>query len=120
MRIEELRSEYQPTVGARSKHFRENADAMRGDPVKVAQAILRVVSEKEPPVRLLLGSDAVFLAGVNAAARAEEALQPFRNRPDQHLAPVLRAPHDVVRAGVDDVAVRRVAFEMHACKVYST
>ena len=72
MRIEEIRSEYQPTVGARSKHFRENADAMRGDPAKVAQAILRVASEKEPPVRLLLGSDAVFLAGVNAAARAEE------------------------------------------------
>src|SRR5713101_7605037 len=62
MRIEEIRSEYQPTVGARSKHFR----------AKVDQAILRVTSEEEPPVRLLLGSDAVFLAGVNAAARAEE------------------------------------------------
>ena len=31
-----------------------------------------VASEKEPALRLLLGSDAVFLAGVNAAARAEE------------------------------------------------
>lgn len=45
---------------------------MRGDPAKVAQAILKVASEKEPPLRLLLGSDAVFLAGLAAAARAEE------------------------------------------------
>jgi len=72
MRIDEIRSDYQATVGARSSHLRENADAMRGDPAKVAQAILRISSEKEPPVRLLLGSDAVFLAGANAVARAEE------------------------------------------------
>jgi len=72
MRIDEIRSDYQATVGARSSHLRENADAMRGDPAKVAQAILRIASENEPPVRLLLGSDAVFLAGANAVARAEE------------------------------------------------
>jgi len=72
MRIDEIRSDYQATVGARSSRLRENADAMRGDPAKVAQAILRIASEKEPPVRLLLGSDAVFLAGANAVARAEE------------------------------------------------
>jgi len=72
MRIDEIRSDYQATVGARSSRLRENADAMRGDPAKVAQAILRTASEKEPPVRLLLGSDAVFLAGANAVARAEE------------------------------------------------
>ena len=72
MRIDEIRSDYQATVGARSSRLRDNADAMRGDPAKVARAILRIASEKEPPVRLLLGSDAVFLAGANAAARAEE------------------------------------------------
>jgi NAD(P)-dependent dehydrogenase (short-subunit alcohol dehydrogenase family) len=72
MRIDEIRSDYQATVGARSSRLRDNADAMRGDPAKVAQAVLRIASEKEPPVRLLLGSDAVFLAGANAAARAEE------------------------------------------------
>jgi NAD(P)-dependent dehydrogenase (short-subunit alcohol dehydrogenase family) len=72
MRIDPIRSDYQATVGARSSRLRDSADAMRGDPAKVAQAILRIASEKEPPVRLLLGSDAVFLAGANAAARAEE------------------------------------------------
>ena len=72
MRIDEIRSDYQATVGARSSRLRDNADAMRGDPAKVARAIHRIASEKEPPVRLLLGSDAVFLAGANAAARAEE------------------------------------------------
>jgi NAD(P)-dependent dehydrogenase (short-subunit alcohol dehydrogenase family) len=72
MRIDPIRSEYQPTVGAMGNSLRENADVMRGDPAKVAQAILRIASEKNPPVRILLGSDAVFLSGVNAAARAEE------------------------------------------------
>jgi NAD(P)-dependent dehydrogenase (short-subunit alcohol dehydrogenase family) len=72
MRIDEVRNEYQATVGARSKSLRENADIMRGDPAKVAQAVLRVALEKEPPLRLLLGSDAVFFAGAYAAARAEE------------------------------------------------
>ena len=53
------------------------------------------------------------------AERPEEALQPCRDRADQHRAPVRRAPHDVVRAGVDDVSVRFV-FQVHASEVYST
>jgi hypothetical protein len=38
----------------------------------VAQVILRLPHEQRPPVRLLLGSDAVFLAAAAAAERAEE------------------------------------------------
>jgi NAD(P)-dependent dehydrogenase (short-subunit alcohol dehydrogenase family) len=72
MRTDEIRSDYQPTIGAMIEHLRGNADVMRGDPAKVAQVILRVASEKEPPLRLLIGTDAVFLAGVGAAARAKE------------------------------------------------
>jgi hypothetical protein len=49
-----------------------NADIMRGDPAKVAQVILRVASEKRPPLRLLLGSDAVFLASLFSEERAKE------------------------------------------------
>ena len=45
---------------------------MRGDPAKAAQAILKIADEKEPPLRLLIGSDAVFLAGVVAEERAAE------------------------------------------------
>jgi NAD(P)-dependent dehydrogenase (short-subunit alcohol dehydrogenase family) len=72
MRMDDLRSDYQPTIGGFAQRVRGNADVMRGDPAKVAQAILQVASEKEPPLRLLLGSDAVFLAGLILSARAEE------------------------------------------------
>jgi NAD(P)-dependent dehydrogenase (short-subunit alcohol dehydrogenase family) len=73
MRIGEIREDYEATVGSYVKFAREHRDAvMYGDPAKAAQVILRIASEKEPPLRLLLGSDAVFLAGVAAAKRAEE------------------------------------------------
>ena len=72
MHIDEIREEYQATVGSFAQAFRKNADAARGDPAKAAQAVLRIASEKEPPLRLLLGSDAVFLAGVVISARAAE------------------------------------------------
>jgi NAD(P)-dependent dehydrogenase (short-subunit alcohol dehydrogenase family) len=72
MRIDDIRSDYAPTVGARSQQFRDNVDIMRGDPAKVAKAIIQIASEKEPPVRILIGSDAVFLAATAAAARAKE------------------------------------------------
>jgi NAD(P)-dependent dehydrogenase (short-subunit alcohol dehydrogenase family) len=72
MRTGDIQSDYQPTVGAMVEHHHANADITRGDPAKCAQAILQVTSEKEPPLHLLLGSDAVFLAGLIATARAEE------------------------------------------------
>jgi NAD(P)-dependent dehydrogenase (short-subunit alcohol dehydrogenase family) len=72
MHIDQIREEYQATVGSFAQAFRKNADAARGDPAKAAQAVLRIASEKEPPLRLLLGSDAVFLAGVVTSARVAE------------------------------------------------
>jgi NAD(P)-dependent dehydrogenase (short-subunit alcohol dehydrogenase family) len=72
MRIGEIREDYKATVGRFVEDFRKHSDVVRGDPVKAALAILRIASEKKPPRRLLLGSDAVFLAGVAAAERAEE------------------------------------------------
>jgi NAD(P)-dependent dehydrogenase (short-subunit alcohol dehydrogenase family) len=67
-----VREEYQPTVGRFIASIRGNPDAQRNDPAKVAQIILRLAEEEQPPVRLLLGTDAVFLAPLEAAARAEE------------------------------------------------
>ncbi|WP_114241047.1 oxidoreductase [Dyella sp. C9] len=43
-----------------------------GDPAKAAQAILTIAREPQPPLRLLLGSDAVFLAEQQAAKMAAE------------------------------------------------
>ena len=49
------------------------AENAAGDPAKVARLVLRVAALDEPPVRLLLGSDAyVYGAAAALAARAEE------------------------------------------------
>ena len=72
MRVGAVEPDYQKTVGAMIEARSANAGIMRGDPVRVAQAILRIASEKRPPLRLLLGSDAVFLASLCSAERAKE------------------------------------------------
>jgi len=72
MRVGALQPDYQKAVGAMIQAHSANADIMRGDPAKVAQAILRLASEKRPPLRLLLGSDALFLASLFSAQRANE------------------------------------------------
>jgi NAD(P)-dependent dehydrogenase (short-subunit alcohol dehydrogenase family) len=72
MRVGAVEPDYQKTVGAMIEARSANAGIMRGDPVRVAQAILRIASEKRPPLRLLLGSDAVFLASLFSAERAKE------------------------------------------------
>ncbi len=43
-----------------------------GDPAKAAQAILAIAREPKPPLRLLLGSDAVYLAEQQLAKMAAE------------------------------------------------
>jgi NAD(P)-dependent dehydrogenase (short-subunit alcohol dehydrogenase family) len=70
MRIDHVRPEYQATVGALGR-LRE-AGAFRGDPAKVAQLVLRVVSMPAPPLHLLAGSDALFIASQAARLRAAE------------------------------------------------
>ena len=48
----------------------KNAASFNGDPKRVAAAIYQVTQEKTPPVRLLLGSDAVKGAAIALADRA--------------------------------------------------
>jgi hypothetical protein len=45
--------------------------AQPGDPAKAAAVILHLASLEEPPLRLLLGSDAVLLAEQSDLARLE-------------------------------------------------
>jgi NAD(P)-dependent dehydrogenase (short-subunit alcohol dehydrogenase family) len=71
MRVDPFNEAYQPTVGAIAG-YRSNPEAPHGDPAKGAQAILKLAALKEPPLRLLLGSDAVFLAKAVATRRAAE------------------------------------------------
>jgi NAD(P)-dependent dehydrogenase (short-subunit alcohol dehydrogenase family) len=72
MRIDDIKPDYQATVGAFAAAMRANPNASQGDPAKVACAVVAVANEPNPPLRLLLGSDAVFMADVVAKARAEE------------------------------------------------
>jgi len=72
MQVGEIKSDYQQTVGMLANMRGQNPEHMRSDPAKVALAILQIAEEKEPPVRLVIGSDAVFLADLFLKARAEE------------------------------------------------
>jgi NAD(P)-dependent dehydrogenase (short-subunit alcohol dehydrogenase family) len=54
--------DYQSTVGPVMGFLHQVAGHEPGDPSKAAQAIIAVVNEEHPPLRLLLGRDAVQLA----------------------------------------------------------
>ena len=62
---------YAATVGAVARFQREYNGVQPGDPAKAAAAILRVASLDEPPLRLLLGSDAARAAEEADRARSE-------------------------------------------------
>ncbi|MEU4554347.1 NAD(P)-dependent dehydrogenase (short-subunit alcohol dehydrogenase family) [Micromonospora violae] len=72
MSVPPMQDEYDETVGAFVRTYRDNQDVQRGDPAKMARVILRITEEPQPPVRLLLGSDAAWLAPLIAEARATE------------------------------------------------
>ncbi|MFC5743322.1 oxidoreductase [Dyella tabacisoli] len=65
-------SDYAPTLGAMIKLLETHRGRQAGDPAKAAQAILTIAKTPEPPLRLLLGSDAVFLAEQQSARVAAE------------------------------------------------
>jgi NAD(P)-dependent dehydrogenase (short-subunit alcohol dehydrogenase family) len=54
--------DYQTTVGTVLTHIRAASGKQQGDPAKAAQAIITITNEPNPPLRLLLGSDAVRIA----------------------------------------------------------
>ncbi|TQM83589.1 short-subunit dehydrogenase [Saccharothrix saharensis] len=62
---------YESTVGAVNELRTTLMARAASDPAKVADVVLRVAELAEPPVRLLLGSDAVRFAGQVDRARAE-------------------------------------------------
>lgn len=71
MRVDPFDDAYRPTIGAMSA-YRQMPDAPRGDPAKVAATIVKLAALPEPPLRLLLGTDAVFLASHALERRAAE------------------------------------------------
>jgi NAD(P)-dependent dehydrogenase (short-subunit alcohol dehydrogenase family) len=69
--IRDGRPEYAATVGAMARFQRDYNGAQPGDPAKAAAAIIHVASLDAPPLRLLLGSDAVRGAEQIETARIE-------------------------------------------------
>jgi NAD(P)-dependent dehydrogenase (short-subunit alcohol dehydrogenase family) len=51
--------EYEATVGPTRAYVRNNDGEQPGDPAKAAAAILTALDAPEPPLRLVLGADAV-------------------------------------------------------------
>jgi NAD(P)-dependent dehydrogenase (short-subunit alcohol dehydrogenase family) len=71
MTIPPVSDPYQQTVGVRVQMFEEQAGQQAGDPAKAARVIMALTELAEPPLRLLLGSDAVRYAGAADQARIE-------------------------------------------------
>ena len=72
MRVPPISDPYQPTVGASARmHDDQGTGAALGDPAKVAQVVLTVAGMDEPPLRLILGSEAYAYATAAARVRAE-------------------------------------------------
>jgi NAD(P)-dependent dehydrogenase (short-subunit alcohol dehydrogenase family) len=65
-------ADYDATVGACKRILDEHAGRERGDPRRAAQAILRIVDDETPPLRLLLGPDAVEYANGKLSRQLDE------------------------------------------------
>jgi NAD(P)-dependent dehydrogenase (short-subunit alcohol dehydrogenase family) len=72
MRVDALREEYAQTVGVLARHREDLKTNAQSDPAKVAALVVRIAAEANPPVRLLAGSDAGYMAQHFAQARAAE------------------------------------------------
>ncbi|MEZ2132092.1 MULTISPECIES: oxidoreductase [unclassified Sinorhizobium] len=77
-RFNEGRPEYAATVGAMVRYQRDYDGKQPGDPRKAAAVILHVAGLDQPPLRLLLGSDA-FRAVEQADRAKAEADQKWRD-----------------------------------------
>ena len=71
MSIPPISKPYRPTVGALAQLLKSGASTAAGDPAKVAALIVRIVALDSPPLRLLVGSDAITYAAAAAKALAK-------------------------------------------------
>lgn len=69
--IREGSPEYAATVGAAARFQRDYDGKQPGDPTRAAAVILHIARLEEPPLRLLLGSDAVDIVEKADLARSE-------------------------------------------------
>jgi len=71
MRVPPVSQPYQATVGAMARlHQGTDSPPVLGDPAKVAQVVLQIADMDQPPLRLILGSEAYAYATAAAQDRA--------------------------------------------------
>jgi NAD(P)-dependent dehydrogenase (short-subunit alcohol dehydrogenase family) len=75
MRILPVSEDYEPTVGEMNRYRRVVDGQQPGDPARAAAVITEIARLDQPPLRLLLGSDALRIAGESAQAREAEAAE---------------------------------------------
>lgn len=73
MQLAEVHPDYESTVGEMHRRRLESDGKQPGDPAKAAEAILEIVGLDNPPLRLLLGTDALKFAESASTSRAAEA-----------------------------------------------
>lgn len=69
---ERVIADYAATVGESRRLLAEHAGLEAGDPAKAAAAILKLADAKDPPLRLLLGEDALSYTEAKLAKQREE------------------------------------------------
>jgi hypothetical protein len=74
-RILPVSEDYEPTVGEMNRYRRAVNGRQPGDPARAAAIITEIARLDQPPLRLLLGSDALRVAGESARAREAEAAE---------------------------------------------
>jgi NAD(P)-dependent dehydrogenase (short-subunit alcohol dehydrogenase family) len=74
MQVPPISEPYRPTVGAMASLHNPDKIAL-GDPAKVARVVLQIAGMSQPPLRLILGSEAYAYAGAAAKARADTDAQ---------------------------------------------
>ncbi|GAB1509391.1 oxidoreductase [Actinophytocola sp. KF-1] len=100
MKVPPISAPYEQTVGRVVAMRGDFATRAAGDPAKVADVVLTVAGLDEPPVRLLLGSDAYHYAQQVARARKES------DEKWRHLS--VSTDHDeATQAGIDPLAALR-------------
>lgn len=72
MTIPPVSAPYEQTVGQFVKYIREGGYQAAGDPAKAAKVLLEVADLAEPPLRLILGTDAYQMVTAFERARTEE------------------------------------------------
>ncbi|AXF11413.1 short-chain dehydrogenase/reductase [Paraburkholderia graminis] len=72
MTIPEISEAYQPVIGPVAERLRRSDGNQPGDPARIAQVLLDIAEVPAPPLRLLVGSDAVAVAADAARFRAQE------------------------------------------------